>query len=187
MAQTDDLKGFYRIGFNYGEGSVDNFIFDNEDYFYEVQFHKLQFYYRIKNGNFKFDLLFQPEYNRARHRLDNKYFVDPEERVEFMRLKTINEYVLNVGFLIRKDILSFVDGYLLLSAGPGYFDKATERMAKGLAFSDNVALGLNFKTFKNFYLDLRADYRHLSNANLSKPNSGYDTFNFEVGVSYNLK
>ena len=187
MAQTDDPQGFYRIGFDYGEGSVDNFIFTDDDYFYEVDFHKLQLYYRIRNGKFKFDLLFQPEYNQAKHKLENKYFVDPDQREEFMRLKTINEYVLNLGFLIRKDILSFVDAYLLLSAGPGYFDKATERMAKGLAFSDNVALGLSFKTYKNFYLDLRADYRHLSNANLSKPNSGYDTLNVEVGVSYNFK
>lgn len=181
-------RHFYKIGFHYGIGSRTNFLMENTDYFYELKFYKFQLYYEFKKGKVNWEFLVQPEYNIAQHELLNKYFVyTEEEREEFMQLRTIHEYVLNFGIVVRKEINSILSIYALGSIGPGYMDRGTERLAKGIAFSDNLALGLSFEPFPDFMIELRPCYRHLSNANLKRPNSGHDSLNFEFGLSYLLK
>lgn len=180
-------KSFYRAGFHYGTGTIDNFLFNDEDYAYEVNFYKLQLYYKLKEGFFDLDILLQPEYNRAQHELLNFYFVNtPEERERFMQPKYINEYIFNIGMLLRKRIWSFLDIYMMGSIGPGYFDQETERLAKGFAFSDNIALGITLQCLRSLFLDVRPSFRHVSNANLKYPNSGYNSLNIEFGVSYDF-
>ncbi|MFD2828402.1 hypothetical protein ACFSYG_18130 [Leeuwenhoekiella polynyae] len=68
-----------------------------------------------------------------------------------MRYKFINEYVFNCGLIIRTSITEKLNIYGLTSIGPGYFDEDSERMAKGIGFSDNLALGINFQFFKSFF------------------------------------
>ena len=190
-AQENVQGQFYQLGFNYGYASVDNFIFKDNDYYYEVYLHKIQILYRIKSGKIDYDFIFQPEINRAHHKLYNPWFaghpdVFSEYRTQLMTLKTINEYIMNCGVILRTSITENLNIYGLASLGPGYFDEGSERMAKGIGFSDNLALGLNYNFLKELVLDLRLGFRHVSNAEIKQPNEGYDAIEFNIGLAYRL-
>ena len=190
-AQENVQGRFYQLGFNFGYASVDNFIFKDDDYYYEVYLHKIQILYRIKSGKIDYDFIFQPEINRAHHKLYNPWFaghpdVFSEYRTQLMTLKTINEYIMNCGVILRTSITENLNMYGLASIGPGYFDKGSERMAKGIGFSDNLALGLNYNFLKELVLDLRLGFRHVSNAEIKQPNEGYDAIEFNIGLAYRL-
>ena len=188
----DELQGrFYQIGYNVGYASVNNFIFKDDDYYYEVYLQKIQILYRVKSGILDYDFIFQPEVNRAQHKLFNPWFAGhpntySERRERLMRHKFINEYIFNCGLILRTAINSNLNIYGLASIGPGYFDEDSERMAKGIGFSDNLALGINFQFFRRFVLDSRLGFRHVSNAEIKQPNEGYDALEFNLGIGYRL-
>lgn len=190
-AQENVQGRFYQLGFNFGYASVDNFIFKDDDYYYEVYLHKIQILYRIKSGKIDYDFIFQPEINRAHHKLYNPWFAGHPDvfsayRTQLMTLKTINEYIMNCGVILRTSITGNLNIYGLASLGPGYFDEGSERMAKGIGFSDNLALGLNYNFLKELVLDLRLGFRHVSNAEIKQPNEGYDAIEFNIGLAYRL-
>ncbi|SDS22674.1 acyloxyacyl hydrolase [Gramella sp. MAR_2010_147] len=182
---------FYKMGLNMGFGSVDNPVFYDDDYFYEVHLRKIQIYYRIKSGSvFDYEFIFQPEVNFVRHQLTSDRFIVGghllyERREEMKTLKSFNEYFMNFGMILRKSIRKDLDVYFLASIGPGYIERTTERMAKGIGFSDNIGFGAS-KKLNNFYIDLRMGYRHLSNANFNEINDGYDIMVAEIGAGFYL-
>jgi hypothetical protein len=97
----------FAIGASYGLGNE----FKNTDYTYTNRYVKGQLYYSLKKTkNFEFQILVEPEINFATHQLLNLYFVTPDEpnfeekRARYTKLKDIREYVLHVGFLIRKPL-----------------------------------------------------------------------------------
>lgn len=176
------------IGFNYGFGSE----FNNRNYTFTNHFYKAQLYYRLKETrNFQYEILVQPEINFGTHQLLNFYFVKPEEpdyiakRAKYVQLKDVHEYVLNIGFLIRKPISDRFSFYVLGSIGPMITDTETERMSDGFAFADVLALGFSAKV-QRFQFDIRPSVRHVSNAGLGSSNAGYNTKNIEFGISYSL-
>lgn len=178
----------FAIGFNYGFGSE----FPNKNYTFRNQFYKFQLYYRVKETkHFEFEIVVQPEVNFATHQLLNLYFVKPEtpdyirKREEYTKLKDVHEYVLNLGFLIRKPIGKIFSVYALGSIGPMVTDTETERMTNGFAFADVLALGVSAQV-DQFRFDLRPSIRHVSNAGLNSENAGYNTRNIEIGISYGL-
>lgn len=177
------------VGFNYGFGSE----IKNKDYTYTNHYYKLQCYYTLrKTKNFEYQILLQPEVNFATHQLKNLYFVKPDDpdylakRERYTKLKDINEYVLGVGFLIRKPISKSLSFYVLGSVGPMITDTETERLTKGFAFSDVLSLGISFKTQKLIF-DIRPSLRHNSNAGLQSSNAGFNTKNIEFGITFPLK
>ena len=177
------------VGFNYGFGSE----IKNNDYTYTNNYYKLQCYYTLsKTKNFEYQILLQPEINFATHQLKNLYFVKPDEldylvkREQYTKLKDIKEYVLGVGFLIRKPISKSLSFYVLGSVGPMITDTQTERLTKGFAFSDVLSLGMSFKTQKLIF-DIRPSLRHNSNAGLQSSNAGFNTKNIEFGIAFPLK
>ncbi|WP_166919362.1 acyloxyacyl hydrolase [Flavobacterium poyangense] len=185
---AQEREGNWRVGFNYGFGNE----FKNRNYTFTNHFYKAQVYYRLKETkNFQYEVLVQPEVNFGTHQLLNFYFVKPEEpdylqkRATYTQLKNIHEYVLNVGFLIRKPINKSLSVYVLGSIGPMITDTETERMSDGFAFADVLALGFSVKA-QRFYFDVRPSVRHVSNAGLGSSNAGYNTKNIEFGVSYSL-
>lgn len=176
------------LGLHYGFGSE----FKNTDYTYSNRYIKPQLYWQIAvTKHFEYQLLLQPEINFARHRLINMYFVTPDEpdyehkREEYTRLKDIQEYVLNVGLVVRKPISQMCSIYILGSVGPMITTAETERLSKGFAFSDVFAIGLTVKTPKISF-DFRPNFRHISNAGLQDSNAGYNTLNIELGFSVPL-
>lgn len=117
----------------------------------------------------------------------NFYFVKPEtpnyeaKRDAFMQLKTINEGVLHLGMTVQKKISKLSAIYVLGSISPMLTDTETERLSKGFAFCDILALGYTLE-LKHFIIDIRPSYRHVSNAGLKQSNAGFNTKNIEFGV-----
>lgn len=186
--KAQEKSSNYRIGLSYGFGSE----FNNTDYTFENHFYKAQLYYKIKETrNFEYEVLVQPEINFGKHQLLNYYFVKPEKpsfeqkRIEYMKLKEVKEYVLNIGFVVRKPIGKIFSVYVLGSVGPLITDTETERMSKGFAFADVLALGFSVD-YNKFRFDIRPSVRHVSNAGLGSSNAGYNTKNIEFGISYQL-
>lgn len=178
----------FAVGISYGFGSE----IKNTDYTYTNRYLKGQGYYTIKKTkNFEFQILLEPEINFATHQLLNLYFVTPDEpnfeerRERFTKLKDIREYVLHVGFIVRKPISKQISIYVLGSVGPMFTDTETERLSKGFAFSDVLGLGISWKA-KHVILDLRPNIRHNSNAGLQNSNAGFNTLNYDFGVVFNL-
>ncbi|WBL20830.1 acyloxyacyl hydrolase [Zunongwangia sp. HRR-M8] len=183
---------FYKLGFNYGFGSVDNPIFTDDDYLYDFQLRKIEIYYKIKEGIFyDLEFIFQPEYNTVKHQLtSDRYIVGVNhpliDRVEEMKtLKKFHEYIMNFGMIARKKIGHSSSLYFLASIGPGYFEKTSERMEKGIGFSDNLAIGFSYD-INRFFLDSRIGYRHVSNANINQVNDGYDSLIIDIGIGFYL-
>jgi len=188
VVSGQDKKDKIAIGFNYGFGSE----FNNRNYTFTNHFYKAQLYYRIKETkHFQYEILVQPEINFATHQLLNFYFVKHqtpdyiEKREEYTKLKSVHEYVLNLGFLIRKPIGKTFSIYALASIGPMITDTQTERMSDGFAFADVLAFGVSAK-IDQFRFDMRPSVRHVSNAGLNSENAGYNTKNIEIGISYGL-
>ena len=185
---AQDEKSKFAIGFDYGFGSE----FNNKNYTFTNHFYKVQLHYKFKEKkHFQYEILVQPEVNFGTHQLLNFYFVKPEtpdfeqKREEYTKLKDIHEYVLNIGFLVRKPISKTFSVYALGSIGPMITDTETERMSDGFAFADVLALGFSARLQK-LKFDLRPSIRHVSNAGLGAENAGYNTKNIEFGISYSL-
>jgi hypothetical protein len=176
----------------YGYGKQGGIFLSDKDYSYDSNIVKIQLFYNIKKGNLSFDLIIEPTVGFAKHQLLNFYFIEPnqinylEKRAEFTKSKLITEYILINQFVMHKKISGSFNIYTFIGVGSMYISKRTERLAKGFAFAENIGLGFSVKIAKNIYFDLRGRLRHLSNAELQKPNSGINIASLETGLSFNL-
>lgn len=161
----------HKLGFMSGYGDQS---FLDVSYTYEVIFLQMQYYYSFhRRRTWGLELLFQPQYNTT-----NYAHVDG-----YSSLTPGYEFGLNGGVLIRKNWFDdFLSLYFLLSAGPHYVSGTPERQESGFVFSDNIMGGVNLRFFKGSYLDVRYGYRHLSNANLKKPNLGINNMALNLGI-----
>jgi hypothetical protein len=174
------------VGFYSGFGNE----FKNHDYTLTNHYYKLQLSYLIKDAKtFKYELVIQPEFNLAKHQLINPDFITPadpdyiEKREQFSKINSINQYILNIGLVVRKPISKSLSLFVLASTGPMISDAETERLAKGFAFSNVLALGVCFK-FQKIEVEIRPNVRHVSNAGLASPNIGFNTKNIDFGISF---
>ena len=188
LASAQKNSGNWSVGLNYGLGRE----FKNSNYTFTNRYYKGVVYYSFKKTKrFHYEIVLQPEVNFATHQLLNLYFVKPDEenfeakRAAYTQLKDITEYVLGVGFLVRKPLSKQISVYLLGSIGPMITDTETERLSKGFAFSDVLSLGVTLH-YHSLSLDIRPSIRHTSNAGLQGLNAGFNTFNFESGLVYRL-
>lgn len=182
-----------KLGFTYGTGSQNKYPFNASDYTHEVTFYKSQINYRFKETKkWAFEVNLEPSYNVAEHQLLNRYYIKPtdadnyQELTElYMQKRTIKEYVLNIGVIARYKIYNDMSTYAIGGTGPMHSDKATERLAKGFAFSDIFGLGISYE-LKKLQFDFRYSVRHTSNLELKQPNGGHNTTNTEFSVLYKL-
>jgi len=147
-------------------------------YTYKVRAFQLQYYYAIlREKSCGIDLLAQPQFNTVMFKLRD---YDAQEM-------NSHEFGLNIGVLFRKNF--FADKfsiYACISSGPHYVSNAPDRQTAGFLFSDNFFAGMNFKLFKDFYLDTRVGFRHLSNAGIRHPNRGINAIMLSGGFFYTL-
>lgn len=193
MSKAQIKKDAIKLGFAYGVGSQNKFPFNLEDYTHTVDFYKILINYSLKQkGRWSFELQIEPGINIAEHQLLNKWYVRESEWDNYLELRdlftqkrTITEYVLNLGFLVRYTIYKDLSAYAIGSVGPMISDKPTERLAKGYAFSDVFGLGLSYSINK-VQFNIRGSVRHTSNLKFKKPNSGHNTTNIEFGALFQL-
>ncbi len=183
----------FRLGFNYGSGSQNKFPFNLSHYTHEVDFYQAQINYLWKDKRkWSFEFNLEPAYYVAEHQLLHKWYIRPDDSEDYLELRelhtqkrTIKEYALNLGLLARYKINKKFSVYSIGSVGPMISDKATERLAKGFAFSDVLGFGTSYK-ISNFTLDIRYSVRHTSNFEIVQPNAGHNTINLQMGVMYDI-
>lgn len=179
-------KDRFSYGFAAGYGTQ----MRNTDFTYTNRFYKGQLGYLLYKAKIvSYEIVVQPEVNFGEHQLLNRYFVQPDEpdyenrRERFTRLKDVHNYILNFGGIVRVPVVKNFSVYLLGSIGPMYSDTETERLSKGFAFSDVIALGLGLKTRYGAY-DLRPSLRHVSNGGSQGSNAGVNTQNIEFAITF---
>ena len=188
-----DLPRALRFGVSYGMGTQQIFPYNNSDYHYNVHGYKVLINYQLKkSGKFSYELQIEPGIYFARHKLLNEFFVQPDRGANYLELrdiftkeKTITEYALNAGILVRYSIGKNLSIFALGSIGPMISDTETERLARGFAFSDIFAFGMAYKVGKIMF-EIRPGLRHVSNLNTQYPNSGHNSSNIDFGISVAL-
>jgi hypothetical protein len=190
---AQEESGLVRLGINCGVGKQQLFPFNSPDYSYNVRGYKIVINSRFKtSGPFSYEWQLEPGIYSAKHQLLNEYFVQPkdgadylEQREKFTKEKTITEYALNAGILVRYTPEHRISFFILGSIGPMISDTETEHLARGFAFSDIIALGVAYNCGKIMF-EIRPGLRHVSNANLQLPNSGHNSSNIDFGISVYL-
>ena len=179
-----------RSGLVLGYASQNTFMKQEWDYTYESKIIKFSNHFNLsRKRKHSWEILVEPSYYRSKHQMINYWFIShtvengDELRAKFMPLKTINEYVLNVGMVYRRYLNLHSSVYATLNSGPMYIDTYTERLKKGFAFSDILSVGYNYK-MKNISFDAKCMIRHASNANMQMPNFGLNSVGFEIGSYY---
>lgn len=184
FAQNTDTISRWSVGAAYGFGQE----FKQRNYTYDNSYVQAQVYYTLNPGKkWQYQFALMPELNFASHKLQNLYFVTPDEpdyerkREIYTKQKDIREYILNVAFFVRRNITEDFSMYAMFNVGPMITDTETERLSKGFAFCDVFALGASYD-FGGVLLDVRPNLRHVSNGGLQDSNAGFNSYNFTFGV-----
>ena len=93
----------------------------------------------------------------------------------------------NFYFFNRKLVFKIADGIAMVS-NPHDNETNNKNIAFGSKFLGNVNFGLNYKTKIIDHLSLQTGFMftHFSNARMKSPNRGINTFNLNVGVTYDF-
>ncbi|MGV3460458.1 MAG: acyloxyacyl hydrolase [Flavobacterium sp.] len=184
FAQESGSISRWSVGLGYGFGRE----FKQRNYTYDNSYVQAQVYYTLNPGKkWQYQFALMPEVNFASHKLQNLYFVTPDDpdyeynRYVYTQQKDIREYILNVAFFIRRNINEDFSMYAMFNVGPMITDTETERLSKGFAFCDVFAIGASYD-FGGVLLDIRPNVRHVSNGGLQDSNAGFNSYNFTFGV-----
>jgi hypothetical protein len=182
-----------RAGITYGIGTQQIFPYNSPDYSYKVRGYKGLINFTLKKSKkFSYELQFDPGIYKASHQLLSANFIQPdfgldymEQREIFTQRRTITEYAFNVGVLVRYSLKKRISFFIFGSTGPMFSDTATERLARGFAFSDIVDLGVAYKVGKIMF-ELKPGVRHVSNLDTKFPNSGHNSSNIDFSISVSI-
>jgi hypothetical protein len=191
-AQREHKISFLKSGVQFNKNSRNNFYFEEVDYAFDINTFKYQRFYKLRDlGQWDFIAIPQLQYQYIRHQLLNKFFVQEfnygenflEFRERFMTPKTISFFAFEIGFQLRREILSNLHFEITAGLGAGYIDTETERVAKGFTFLENLSFGLAYPiSSSEIYLGFL--FNHISNFNTQIPNSGYNSLGWELGFRF---
>ena len=184
-----------RWGIQLGYGTQQTSPFHSLDYDYQQGYilgHILLKKFTVKKIHF--DLIAEGGYYISTHQLINKWFTttelynDFEEDFQYQMLqkKDIQQLVAHLGLEAYHFIHQKIQLYAYAALGPMWVSQQTERLASGLAFSDNIGMGIKVKLKGETWMNTSLVLRHESNANLKFPNSGHNTLGVRLGVVFNL-
>lgn len=176
---TIDTPSNKSVAFYYGYGFKTSLISKN-NYCYTPTIYILEYKRKlIDKRKISFSLRFSAEYNNVD--FCESYVSNP--CIEYQN----KEYGLNFSFDVSTKISKRLNVYSFLGTGPHYLETKLARQARGLIFSDVLALGFAYKFYNNkYFLDLRYSLRHLSNAGLAKPNVSIENNIYYIGIGRNL-
>ena len=104
----------------------------------------------------------------------------PDRKKEF-------EFGTNVGLEYRFHLSDRTSLTGAIGTGPHYISVETPQQATGFIFSDNFTFGIRQKVGNSgTNLHLQTRFRHISNANLKKPNKGIDSWFLLMGATKDL-
>jgi lipid A 3-O-deacylase len=110
------------------------------------------------------------------------FYLEPQVN-PVLNPETEIEFGVGAGFQYMYPVLDRLSPYVLISTGPHYISVKTNDQASGFAFANYFGAGLYLYLTKNAALNIGYRYRHVSNANTKKPNSGIDTHLGVIGFS----
>lgn len=181
------------IGIEFSQGNEKNFLFDDLDYFYRSNTIKLQLYYPFMTWRkFSLSLIIQPQIQQVRHQLYNEQFVRPNEinylqkRAAYIQAKKLSIAAIEFSVDVKRPLTSKLEIFTQIGLGFAFIDTATERLARGFTFIENLNTGLEYSLTKKTSIRFFGGVGHVSNFNLKKPNSGYNTFNTGLSIQYYL-
>lgn len=174
-----DTKSNKSIAFYYGYGFKTSLI-TKVNYYYKPTLYILEFKKKfIDKKKISFSWRFSAEYNDIE--FCESYVSNP--CVEYQN----KDYGLNFSFDVSKKISERLNIYSFLGTGPHYLETKLARQAKGLIFSDVLALGFAYKFYQNkYFVDFRYSLRHLSNAGIARPNVSIENNIYYIGIGRNL-
>jgi lipid A 3-O-deacylase len=133
-------------------------------------------------GHFAKDINhFIPALQEHRGRLS--FFLEPQFNYVLKPAGEI-ELGLGIGFQYSYPVSARISPYILVVTGPQLISVDSITQANGLNFSSAVGVGIYFSLTKNIALNLGYRHRHVSNAELNKPNEGIDSEIGILGLSY---
>lgn len=94
------------------------------------------------------------------------------------------EFGLGIGLQYAYPLTERFSPYFLLATGLHYISVDTTTQADGFNFSDLAGIGFYLALSKGVALNCGYRYRHVSNADLKKPNSGINSHIGVLGVSF---
>lgn len=99
------------------------------------------------------------------------------------------EFGANLGFEYQLPLFSDKTFFTMaIGSGPHFVTVETDLQTKGYIFSDNFEAGIRQRLGKsNLDLLLKCRFRHISNANLKKPNGGIDNAFIVLGLTKKMK
>lgn len=116
------------------------------------------------------------------HRGTLSAFIEPQFNT-VVNPKTDFECGIGIGIKYMYSLTEKVSFYILGSVGPHYVSVITTEQANGFIFSDVVGGGVYIHLGGKSALIMGYRFRHISNANLTKPNGGIDTHFGIIGYS----
>ncbi len=181
-------------GFYAGYGTQQTKPFHSLDYDFEQLFVLSEFTLKqYSHKKIHIHINAESGYFLARHQLINKWFTTTEDFKDFpadfqqkmIQKKSIHQIVLHLAGEIAYVIHPKTHLFLYVAVGPMWTSKQTERLAKGIAFSDNIGVGVKMKASNKIWISSRVVLRHESNADIKFPNSGHNTLAFSLGLLFN--
>ena len=109
-------------------------------------------------------------------------YVEPQINPVF-NPETDFEIGVGVGLKYMHPVTEKISAYIFGSTGPHYITVKTKEQTNGFIFSDTIGAGISFFLTEKSSLNLEYRYRHISNADLVKPNGGIDTHFGMIGYS----
>jgi len=116
------------------------------------------------------------------HRGKLTFFLEPQFN-PVTNPKDDYEFGVGLGFQYQYPIMEKMSLYALGSVGPHYISVVTEDQANGFVFSDMVGAGLYFHLTDKSAINVGYRFRHLSNGDTVKPNTGIDSHFGVIGYS----
>lgn len=113
-------------------------------------------------------------------------YLEPQVVLAFTSLdkKSSWEGGINAGLEYFHALSARTSFCAAIGTGPHYLGLRTAMQARGFIFSDNFTAGIRHKLSKSgTSLDLKCRFRHISNANLKKPNLGIDNWFLIAGIT----
>lgn len=175
MFAQEETPSRFSLGLNVGYGDQSHLAIHYKHFTHHLQ---TELHYEFYQGeDFGISLLGMP----------HAILTDVGENDHSPQLTRGYEWGINGGFMFRwkfmQDVLNL---YLLISTGPHYVSHTPERQSTGYIFSDNFFAGIQFQLTNGWYIDFRPGFRHISNANLQKPNGGVNSVIYNLGIVHQL-
>jgi lipid A 3-O-deacylase len=117
------------------------------------------------------------------HRGTLTFFLEPQFNA-ILKPAGESEFGLGIGFQYAYPVTERISPYILVVTGPHYISIDSITQADGFNFSSAIGAGIYLSLTKNVALNLGYRHRHVSNADIKKPNEGIDSEIGLMGLSF---